>query len=59
MKNHQFKLVWKICKGPIMENETLNVLCDFQIRTDLLISARRANLVIVKKKKKKKKEPAE
>ena len=42
------------------ENETHNVLWDFEIVIDHLIPARRLDLAIVKKKKKKKKrEPDE
>ena len=39
----------------VLENETQEILWDFEIQTDHLISARQADLVIVKKKKKKKK----
>ena len=47
--------------GCVLENKTHKLLRDFEILTDLLISARGLDLVIVKKKKKKKKgrEPAE
>ena len=37
-----------------MENETDKILCDFEIQTDCLNSARRPDLVIVNKKRKKK-----
>ena len=36
----------------VLENKTHNILRDFEIQTDLLISARRLNLVKVIKKKK-------
>ena len=39
----------------IVENETNNVLWDFESQADYLISVRRPDRVIVKKKKKKKK----
>ena len=41
-----------------LKNETNKILCDFEIKTDYQIPARRLNLVIViqKKKKKRKKE---
>ena len=39
---------------PILENDTHNLLWDFDIQTDLLISARRPDLKIIDKKKKKK-----
>ena len=38
-----------------LENETYKILGNFEIKTDHLIPARRADLEIVKKKKKKKK----
>ena len=37
----------------ILENETHKFVEDFEIQTDLLISAWRPDIVIVKKKKKK------
>ena len=37
----------------LLENVLHKILWDFEIQTDLLISARRLDLVIVKKKKKK------
>ena len=45
----------------VLENETHEILWDFNIQPDHLLSARRLNVVIVnqKKKKKKKEEPAE
>ena len=36
----------------VLENETHEILWDFEIEMDHLISARRADIVIVKKKKK-------
>ena len=39
----------------VLENETHKHLLDFEIQRDLLISARRPDLVIINKKKKKKK----
>ena len=44
---------------PVLENETHNVLLDFEILTDYLISARQPDPVIVNKKKKKKKKKNE
>ena len=35
---------------PVQENETQNILCDFEILTYHLISARRPDLKIVNKK---------
>ena len=35
----------------VLENETHKILCDFQIQTDHLISARRPDLMIINKKK--------
>ena len=37
----------------VLDNETHNVLRDFEIQTDHLISARRTDLVIINKKKRK------
>ena len=37
----------------VLKNETHKLLCDFEIQTDYLISARRPDLVIVKKMEKK------
>ena len=37
----------------VLENDTHELLCDFDIQTDHLISARRPNLIIINKKKKK------
>ena len=39
--------------APVLENNTQKLLWDFNIHTDLLISARRPDLIIIKKKKKK------
>ena len=39
----------------VLENETNKIFWDFEIKTVLLIPARRPDLVIVDKKKKKKK----
>ena len=39
---------------PVLENDTHKLLWDFNIQTDLLISARRPDLIIINKKKKKK-----
>ena len=36
----------------VLENETHNILWDFEIQTDHLVSARLPDVVIVKKKKK-------
>ena len=36
----------------VLENDTHNLLWDFDIQTDHLISARRPDLIIIKKKKK-------
>ena len=36
----------------VRENETNQILCDFEIQTDHLISARRPDIVMVKKKEK-------
>ena len=41
--------------APVQENDTHNLQWDFDIHTDHLISARRADLIIITKKKKKKK----
>ena len=35
----------------VQENETHNILWDFEIQTDNLVSIRRSDVVIVKKKK--------
>ena len=46
----------------VMENETLEILCHFVMKTDYVIPARRPGLVIInkiKKKKKRKREPAD
>ena len=40
---------------PVLENDTHKLLCDFDIQTDHLISARRPDFIIINKKKKKKK----
>ena len=60
---------WEMCKkfkfdrsnewymhnpAPVIENDTHKLLCDFNIQTDHLISARRPDLIIINKKKKKK-----
>ena len=60
---------WEMCKklkldhankwymhnpAPVLENDTLKLLWDFDIQTDHLISARRPDFIIIKKKKKKK-----
>ena len=37
--------------APVLENDTPKLLCDFDIQTDLLISARRPDLIIINKKK--------
>ena len=39
----------------VLENKTHKLLCNFEIQTDHLISARRPDLLMIKKKKKKKK----
>ena len=59
---------WEMCKkfkldhinkwymhnlAPVQENDTHKLLWDFDIKTDLLISARRPDLIIIDKKKKK------
>ena len=36
---------------PVLENDTQKLLCDFDIQTDHLISARRPDPIIIKKKK--------
>ena len=36
----------------VLENETDNLLSDFDLHTDPLISTRRADLIIINKKKK-------
>ena len=36
----------------ILENDTHKLLCDFDIQTDHLISARRLDLIVINKKKK-------
>ena len=52
----KYRNKWYVHKPEsVLEKETLKILCDFEIQTDHLISARRPDLVIVKKKKKKKK----
>ena len=38
-----------------LKNEMHEILCDFEIQTDRLISARRRDIVIAKKKKKQQK----
>ena len=64
---------WELCKfkfnntnklhihnpESVLENETHNILWDFEIRMDHQISARRPDLVLVNKKKKKKKKRKE
>ena len=48
--NQIFK--WYIRKSEfVIQNEMHKILCDFEIKTDHLISARRPDLVIIKKKK--------
>ena len=57
---------WEVCKtlefdhinkwymhnpAPVLENNTHKLLCDFDIQTDHLISARRPDLIIINKKK--------
>ena len=37
--------------APVLENDTHNLPWDFNIQTDLLIPARRPDLIIVNKKK--------
>ena len=59
---------WEMCKkfkfdhvnkwymhnpASVLENDTHKLLCDFNIQTDHLISARTPNLIIINKKKKK------
>ena len=39
---------------PVLENDTHKLLLDFDIHIDLLVSARRPDLIIINKKKKKK-----
>ena len=61
---------WEMCKklkfdhtnkwymhnpAPVLENNTHKLLWDFHIHTDLLLSARRPDLIIINKKKKKRK----
>ena len=41
--------------APILENDTHKLLWDFDVQTDLLISARRPDIIIINKKKKRKK----
>ena len=41
--------------APVLENDSHKLLWDFNIQTDQLILARRADLIIINKKKKKKK----
>ena len=41
--------------APVLENDIHKLLWDFDIQTDLLISARRPDLIIINKKKKRKK----
>ena len=38
----------------VLENNTHKLLCDFDIQTDHLISARRPDLIVIKKKEKEK-----
>ena len=38
--------------APLLENDTHKLLCDFDIHTDHLISARRPDLIIITKNKK-------
>ena len=60
---------WEMCKkfkfdhankwympnpAPVIENDSHKLLCDFDIQTDHLISARRPDLIIISKKRKKK-----
>ena len=60
---------WEMCKkfkfdhakkwytnnlAPVLENDTQNLLWDFDIQTNHLISARRRDLIIINKKKRKK-----
>ena len=42
--------------APVIENDMHELLWDFDIHTDHLISARRPDLIIITKKKKKKRE---
>ena len=57
---------WEMCKklkfdlrkkwymhnpAPVLENDTHKLLCDFDIHTDDLISARRPDVIIINKKK--------
>ena len=37
--------------APVLENDSYNLLWDFNIQTDHLIPARRPDLIIIKKKK--------
>ena len=39
--------------APVLENDTHKLLCDFNIQTDHLISARRQDFIIINKKRKK------
>ena len=41
--------------APVQENDTHKLLWDFDIQTDLQISARRPDLIIINNKKKKRK----
>ena len=43
----------------VLENDTYKLLCNLAIKTNLLILARRPDLIIIYKKKKKKREFAE
>ena len=45
--------------APVIENDTHELLWDFDVQTDHLISARRPDLIIISKKKKKKKKKRE
>ena len=41
-------------QAPVLENDALKLIWDFDIQTDRLISARRPDLITINKKKKKK-----
>ena len=45
--------------APVLENDTHELLWDFNIQTGHLIPARRPDLIIISKKKKKKKKKRE
>ena len=53
VRNHQLTLLWKTLKREQMMIMIIQLLWDFDIQTDYLISVRGPDLIIIKKKKKK------